>query len=255
MIFIKKEHVENIPVLNICMEDRSQEKLPAIFFIHGFTSAKEHNLHYAYYLAEKGYRVLMPDSMLHGERGEGLSENRLSVRFWEIVITTIEELGILKNYYSELGLIEEQRIGVGGTSMGGIVTLGALTKYPWITSAVSLMGCPSYGALANAQISALKRKGYQLPYSEEELNSLLKMLDGYDLTLNPEVLEGKSLFCWHGKQDTVVPYQPAYDFYKNIEEKGTPHLKNLQFITDESEGHKVSREGILKSVSWISENL
>ncbi|MGF2615335.1 prolyl oligopeptidase family serine peptidase [Rossellomorea vietnamensis] len=255
MITIKKEKIENIPVLHLSLQETSNERLPAVFFIHGFTSAKEHNLHYAYYLAEKGFRVIMPDSLLHGERGEGLNESRLSMRFWEIVLTTIEELGMLKNHYIKSGLIDEQRIGTAGTSMGGIVTLGALTKFPWIKSAVSLMGCPSYTALANAQIGSLRRKGYQLPYSDEKLNGLMEMLKEYDLTLQPEVLEGKSLFFWHGKQDTIVPYQPAYDFYKSLSENGKPQMKDLQFMTDESAGHKVSREGVLKSVEWFAENL
>jgi uncharacterized protein len=255
MITIQKDRIENIPVLNMALGNQMDYALPAVFFIHGFTSAKEHNLHYAYYLAEKGYRVLMPDCLLHGEREEGLDEQQLSVNFWEIVLTTIKELGTLKSYYSQQRLIEESRIGLAGTSMGGIVTLGSLTKYSWIQSAVSLMGCPSYVALANAQINSLKSKGYTLPYSEEKLNTLMAMLEKYDLSMQPEVLENKGLFFWHGKQDTVVPYQPAYEFYKTLSETGNPKLRDLQFMSDDLAGHKVSREGVLKSVGWFAENL
>jgi uncharacterized protein len=255
MIKIKKDQIGSIPVLNLSLEDTADDKLPAVFFIHGFTSAKEHNLHYAYYLAEKGYRVLMPDTLLHGERGEDLDETQLSVKFWEIVLTTIEEIGMLKDHYVQDGLIDEERLGVAGTSMGGIVTLGALTKFPWIKTAVSLMGCPSYVALANAQINGLKKRGYHLPYSEEKMNTLFDMLEKYDLSRNPGVLEGKALFFWHGKQDTVVPYQPAYDFYQSLSEKKEPKLRDLRFMTDDLGGHKVSREGVLKSVQWVAENL
>ena len=255
MITIHKDQIGSIPVLNLGLEDKAAKPLPAVFFIHGFTSAKEHNLHYAYYLAEKGYRVLMPDCLLHGERAEGLNEAQLSLKFWEIVITTIEEVGLLKDHYTQEGLIDAERVGLAGTSMGGIVTLGSLTKYPWIKSAVSLMGCPSYTALAAAQINALKSKGYTLPYSDEKLAELMEMLEKYDLSTQPEVLEGKSLFFWHGKQDTVVPYQPAFDFYESLSISGSPQLRDLYFMTDELAGHKVSREGVLKSVDWFSENL
>jgi uncharacterized protein len=255
MITIQKDQIGNIPVLNMALGEYMERALPAVFFIHGFTSAKEHNLHYAYYLAEKGYRVLMPDCLLHGERGAGLDEQQLSVKFWEIVLMTIEELETLKRHYLHEGLIEESRIGIAGTSMGGIVTLGSLTKYSWIRSAVSLMGCPSYVALADAQINALKSKGYSLPYSDEKLNSMMEMLAEYDLSMQPEVLENKALFFWHGKQDTVVPYQPAYEFYKTLSESGNPNLRDLQFMSDDLAGHKVSREGVLKSVGWFAENL
>ncbi|WP_409253418.1 serine aminopeptidase domain-containing protein [Bacillus sp. SCS-153A] len=255
MITIQKDQIGLIPVLNISLTKMTGENLPAVFFIHGFTSAKEHNLHYAYFLAEKGYRVLMPDSLLHGERGRGLSEHELSVKFWEIVLTTIEEVGVLKNHYIQKNLIDENRLGLAGTSMGGIVTLGAMTKYPWIKAAVSLMGCPSYVALANAQINALKKKGVILPYSEEKLSSLLAMLERYDLSMHPEVLEGKALFFWHGKQDTVVPYQPAYDFYEYLSSQAEPKLRDLHFMSDELGGHKVSRDGVLRSSEWIAEFL
>lgn len=255
MIAIRKDQIGSIPVLNLALEEKAAQTLPAVFFVHGFTSAKEHNLHYAYYLAEKGYRVLMPDCLFHGQREEGFDEYQLSSKFWEIVLATIEEIGVLQAHYIQKGLIDENRLGMAGTSMGGIVTLGALTKYPWIKSAVSLMGCPSYVTLAKAQLDSLRRKGYTLPYTEEKLHSLMETLERYDLSLQPEVLEEKALFFWHGKQDTVVPYQPAFDFYETLSAAGHPQLRDLQFITDELAGHKVSREGVLKSVEWFFENL
>ena len=36
-----------------CKRGEKEKALPLVFFIHGFTSAKEHNLHFAYLLAEK----------------------------------------------------------------------------------------------------------------------------------------------------------------------------------------------------------
>ena len=60
-------------------------------------------------------------------------------------------------------LADQDRIGVG-TSMGGIVTLGALTQYKWIKAAVSLMGSPNYVKFAQAQIEHLKTIGCQIPF-------------------------------------------------------------------------------------------
>ncbi len=68
------------------------KELPVVIFLHGFQSAKEHNLHYAYNMAKKGLRVLLPDAHLHGARSEELDEVQLSLRFWEIVLTSIEEM-------------------------------------------------------------------------------------------------------------------------------------------------------------------
>ena len=41
-------------------------------------------------------------------------------------VNTIHEFPILKDHFEEKGLIVPNGIGVAGTSMGGIVTLGAL---------------------------------------------------------------------------------------------------------------------------------
>ena len=47
MILVDNKKIQQIPVLHLVDEKNSDEKLPFIFFIHGFESAKEHNLHYA----------------------------------------------------------------------------------------------------------------------------------------------------------------------------------------------------------------
>lgn len=130
--------------MHIVKEEKKEKALPLVFFIHGFTSAKEHNLHFAYLLAEKGMRVILPEALYHGERNEQLTQEELAPRFWEIVTNEIKELEVLKNHFERENMIEKGRIGAAGTSMGGIVTLGALTQYEWITTAVSLMGSPAY---------------------------------------------------------------------------------------------------------------
>jgi fermentation-respiration switch protein FrsA (DUF1100 family) len=242
-------------MVHIVKQEYFSEKLPVVFFIHGFTSAKEHNLHYAYYLAEKGFRVVLPEALYHGERTIGLNEHQLSVRFWEIVLTTIDELHTIKEYFEAEQLIDSKRIGLAGTSMGGIVTLGALTKYDWIQSAVSLMGMPYYEKFALAQLADLEKQGGMLSISEEELAQLLSTLRGLDLSIQPEKLDQRPLLFWHGKKDTVVPFSYTYEFYHKIKPiyRGAP--ERLCFISDEHAGHKVSREGVEKTVEWFERYL
>jgi uncharacterized protein len=255
VINVKKAYIQEIPLLHIVKGDIIDNSLPTIIFIHGFTSAKEHNLHYAYYLAEKGFRVLLPDCLYHGERDEGFSEEKLSPYFWKIVLTTIGELKIIVDEFERKGLIKDNLIGVSGTSMGGIVTLGALTQYPWIHTAVSLMGSPAYVDFAKAQIDYFTSLGYHLPYTEEELESIYSELTKYDLSLHPEKLNERPLMFWHGKKDEMVPFNYAHTFY---ERNRTAYINNedkLFFMADERAGHKVSREGVLHLVKWFDKYL
>ncbi|MGM0841095.1 MAG: prolyl oligopeptidase family serine peptidase [Bacillota bacterium] len=255
MILVDKSTIQTIPFLHLVKEEDANKQVPVCFFIHGFTSAKEHNLHYAYYLAEKGFRVILPDCLEHGERSTGKSEHQLGQVFWRIVLNTIHELSIIKDHFEEKGLLNHNGVGVAGTSMGGIVTLGALTQYEWISSAVSLMGNPTYVKFAQAQLAQVESLGYELPFSEEGIEKMLSELAHYDLSLQPEKLSGRPLMFWHGKRDKVVPFNLTHEFYQSILPYYESQEDNLLFIEDDQADHKVTREGVLKLVEWFEKHL
>lgn len=251
MILVENKRIDDIPLLHLIHEGKEHHKLPFVMFVHGFGSVKEKNLHYAYLLAKKGFRVVLPEALFHGEREAGLNEHELEFHFWEIVLNTIKELKMIKEHFEREDKIDTERIGVAGTSMGGLVTLGALTAYPWIKAAVSLMGMPYYEKFANHQIEELKKSGARLPISEEELQNLMDHIKQYDLSRQPEKLDGRPLLFWHGKNDKVVPYSYTYQFYKTIKPLYEKHPEKLQFITDEKADHKVSLEGVFGLVDWF----
>lgn len=255
MILIEHTTIDEIPLLHIVEKELDQETLPFIIFVHGFESVKENNLHYAYMLANKGFRVVLPEALYHGERQIGLNSLDMNMRFWETVTTTIDELQIIKEHYERDGKIDPERIGLAGTSMGGIITLGALTQYPWIKAAVSLMGMPYYEQFSQYQIQQLEERGVNLPFTEEEKEAIFAHLRKYDLSLQLNVLNGRPLLFWHGKKDPIVPYAPTYRFYESIRPQYEKHPEKLHFITDEKADHKVSREGVVGLVDWFEKYL
>ena len=255
MIIIENKKIHDIPLLHVVKDEDRQNKLPLIIFIHGFTSAKEHNLHYAYLLADKGFRVILPETLHHGEREQGLSMQDLYPQFWKVILTTIDEINLLKEYYCLEGLVDRDRIGVVGTSMGGITTLGALTQFPWIKAAVSLMGMPAYVQFSLWQLEQLQSQGIKLPFNDEQIAEQLAILRDYDLSLQPERLANRPLLFWHGKKDPLVPYPLAFQFFQSIKNDYSEAPDKLQFITDEHAGHKVSREGLKATVNWFEKYL
>ncbi|WP_226644656.1 esterase [Mesobacillus subterraneus] len=255
MILVEKKRIQHIPVLHIVKQKQFSDRMPLIVFLHGFTSTKERNMHYAYLLAEKGFRVIMPEAKYHGTRGIGLTENELGFRFWEIVITSIEELSTIKTELVEEGLVDPARIGVAGTSMGGITTLGAMAKYEWIKAGVSLMGNPSYEQFALWQLNEIEKRNVKIGLSQEQISSLLNQLKQYDLSQQPEKLNKRPLLFWHGKLDQVVPYQSAYHFYEQNRKsyEGTEGM--FEFITDENAGHNVSNAGVEATANWFEKHI
>ena len=151
-------------------------------------------------------------------RDENLDQVELALRFWEIVLTSIEELGILKEELVKRQLLTNKKIGVSGTSMGGITTLGGLTTYRWIDAAAIMMGAPGFVELAKAQIENFESQGFELPQTAEEKSSLFENLAMLDITKNPAALNKRPIHFWHGKKDIVVPYEPTWNFYQSIKE-------------------------------------
>ncbi|PLR78862.1 esterase [Bacillus sp. V3-13] len=251
MVIVENLRIGSIPALHLVQQEESTKKLPFVIFVHGFTSAKENNLHYGYLLAQKGFRVVLPETIHHGERAQESGETNLNFRFWDIVLNTIEELNTIKEYYERQNYIDVERIGLAGTSMGAIITLGALTKYSWIKAAVSLMGMPYYEKFALAQLDEMKKRGIRFPFSQDEIDNLFSQLREYDLSVQPEKLEQRPLLFWHGQKDPVVPYKPAYNFYQSIKPAYQNAQERLKFISDEKAEHKVSMEGITNTVKWF----
>lgn len=251
-MIVQSEYWGRIPLLHIYNEEITNNS-PIVLFLHGFESAKEHNLHYAYQLVKRGCRVLLPDAFLHGERDENLDPVELSLRFWETILTSIEEIGVIKEELITRGYWNEQKIGIAGTSMGGITTLGCLTVYPWIDAAVILMGTPGYVQLAKDQMEGYEQKGFHIPLNEEERVNMLETLSTFDATIHMEKIADRPLFFWHGVKDTVVPFAGTAQFIEEYGKKyGTDHLV---FIQEKFAGHAVNRKGLLAATKWLADHL
>ncbi len=249
MIQVEKVNIGEIPMLVVGKQDLKNIPLPGFIFLHGFISAKEHNLHYAYLLAERGFRVFLPEAVMHGERGEDYSEKVMAKSFWKIILTSINELPEIKHYITEHGYTIHDRVALGGTSMGAITTLGAITQYSWIKAAVSMMGTPAYQDFAQAQLNEFAKQGIDLGYSEAQKEAIFDDLQKYDLSIQPEKLNGRPLFIWHGEKDPVVPITGIRSFVNS----SMPLFKDDQvtYITDKHAGHAVTRKGLLEAVNWI----
>lgn len=249
-MIVQRDLYKGIPVLHIYNE-KMNEHTPIVIFLHGFMSAKEHNLHYAYNFVEKGVRVIMPDAYLHGERDEDLPEVQMSLMFWQIVMTSIGEVGALKAELESRGYIG--KVAVAGTSMGGVTTTGCLSKYKWIETASILMGTVSFPQFLKIQFDDLERKGVELPLTPaqiEEVNSLLEPYDGYAFdTLLTQI----PVYMWHGAKDTTVPIRLTEPFMAYLEEKNIAH--RITYVKDPRAGHAVSRKGILACTEFIAQHL
>lgn len=250
MLTIKNTYIEKIPVLIVEDDTFNQEK-PVFFFLHGISSAKEHNLHIAYTIAQKGFRVILPDALHHGEREASDSEQMRYRLFWKIILQSIKEIPVLVDGLEKQGLGSKQNIAIGGTSMGAITTFGALATYDWIKSAVAFMGAPQYDQFAKQMFQVALESGMDI--KEDDKESILEEIEPYDLSNHLEALQNRPLFIWHGKEDKTVPFSYSLAFTKQLKESQAFNSNHLTFYAEEGVDHKISRKAMLEAGKWISE--
>lgn len=253
MIEICRKTIATIPCLVIVDHTKESDALPTLAYFHGFTSAKEHNLPFAYLLADEGYRVILPDSMYHGEREQEMSSIKKQVSFWDIVMQNVKELNDIREELDTEDLILDDRFGIAGTSMGGITTAAALTQYPWIKTAGILMGSPKITTYAKTLVDSFKKMG-DLPVTDKMIKHLYEQLEHYDLSKQADKLNNRPVLFWHGANDPIVPFDHSYTFYEEAKNHYT-NPENIRFIKEANRDHKVSRYAILEAVKWFKQYL
>ncbi|MQS76766.1 alpha/beta fold hydrolase [Companilactobacillus halodurans] len=233
MVKIKQRLIQDVPILEVVKEKFENDALPLVVFYHGWRSSKELVLTQARKLAEKNIRVILPDAINHGQRHADISSIP-SFTFWNSIQGNLAEFSLLRNFYSQRGLIKDKKIGVGGYSMGAMTTGALLTQHPEITAATIIMGTPNLEAYAKLVREDAKRRNLYIP---EDLQYLTSWIDHFDLNQHPEKLANRPVLFWHGTEDKRIPYQQSCDFFNRVHAQ--PFAQQVAFITGYKAGHLV----------------
>ncbi|MDN0088579.1 esterase [Yersinia nurmii] len=245
MVEMSLEKVQGIEVIHAAPAGKRHQPLPTLFFYHGYTSSKEVYSYFAYVLAQAGFRVVMPDADMHGARFDGNETRRLGC-FWQILRSNIDELDGIKQHYQKAGLIDGDRIGVGGASMGGMTTLGALVRYPWIKAAADFMGSGYFTTLAKTLFPPLPGADST---KQDEWERQIAPLTEYEVTQQLEIIASKPLLVWHGEADEVVPAVESERLVAALKEQGLDH--HLSYLTEPGIGHKITPTALTAGAAFF----
>jgi len=254
MVIIKNERIENIPVLELFSKGKENEALPFVIFYHGWESRKERVLEYGYTLADQGFRVILPEAWNHGERAPLSNKERNALDFWEVVVQNVKEWPIISEYYIKQKKVRDDKVAVGGLSMGGITVSALLTQYETIHSAVVLMGSPAPTEFSKWLLKNYKIDGIALYdiLDHNEVERKLSKLHTISLAKQPEKIANRPVYFWHGTEDPTVPIHLTENFIKNIQEE--PYSQRLTFEKSEGVKHAVPREIILRTAEFFKRN-
>lgn len=234
---IRARQIQTIPTLEVVPENLENQALPLVIYYHGWRNNKELMLTQARRTAQKGFRVILPDAMNHGERKFGELSAIPGLTFWTSIQYNLIEFQQMIDYFNERELILDGRIGVSGYSMGGITTAALLTQHPEIKVAASIMGTPQPYKYFHLMQHHMRQRKINVPKS---FPRIFNWVNEYDLSLHPETLANRPVYFWHGTEDPKIPYSQAKEFFDDNQLMS--FANELHFETGEGEGHLVTIE-------------
>lgn len=239
MIELGTRHVAGIETLHATPVGSQDRALPTVLFYHGFTSSKLVYSYFAVALAQAGFRVVMPDARDHGARFDGDEAHRLT-QFWQILHTNFIEFDAMKAALYADSLIADDRLAVGGASMGGMTALGLMTRHPEITCVASLMGSGYFTTLADTLF----------PPADPQAIAPLK---DWDVTHQLDRLADRPLLLWHGIADDVVPAAQTQRLAQALRQAGLD--AQLTCLLDEGVKHRITPAALEATVRFFCAHL
>jgi uncharacterized protein len=157
-IVIDTQTVAGIPVLAILPE--TEQRLPLVFYVPGYTSAKESGLNLGYKLAQRGCCFVAFDPLFHGERfdpqlydaadpalgGIYPPETGLDVgaTFYRVIGQCLADVRTLLDHFAADGRVDTRRCAVTGPSMGGYASFLIFANIPQMLATVPMVGIPTF---------------------------------------------------------------------------------------------------------------
>ena len=157
-IVIETQTVAGIPVLAILPE--TEQRLPLVFYVPGYTSAKESGLSLGYKLAQRGCCFVAFDPLFHGERfdrqlyaaadpeqgGIYPPETGLDVgaTFYRVIGQCLADVRTLLDHFAADDRVDTTRCAVTGPSMGGYASFLIFANVPQMLAAVPMVGIPTF---------------------------------------------------------------------------------------------------------------
>ena len=157
-IVIETQTVAGIPVLAVLPQ--AEQRLPLVFYVPGYSSAKESGLNLGYKLAQQGCCFVAFDPLLHGERFDrrlyaaadpelggiyppetGLD---IGVTFYRVIGQCLADVRTLLDYFAGDERVDTTRCAVTGSSMGGYASFLIFANLPQMLAAVPMIGIPTF---------------------------------------------------------------------------------------------------------------
>jgi len=251
---LRNTTIRSVPVIELFRKDVQHERMPVVLIYHGFESSKERKLQHAYLAASRGFFVILPDAVRHGERQDSafaaLSHDQKACFLFDIVTETASEINSLIDHYSQQTIADIRRLGLIGTSMGGMIIYEYLARFGTgaVNAAGIIISTPDFGSVIDC--SAEADTDFYKTYSKQEAARVKA-----EQPL-PAIMELKNfpLLLLNAEDDPIIPTPPVKELYTGLHRKyGEKGL--LRMRTYRNTGHETTQEMMDESVEWMQRHL
>lgn len=249
MIGMVEEDMAGIPAIHVAPMEKLDKPLPTVFLFHGFTSSKELTVYLGYMMAKAGIRVILPEADRHGARFDG-DEAARQLQFWDIIKRNIDELPGYCDLYAARGLIDQGRIGVAGTSMGGFTALGCMVRHYWIKAVAAYMGS---GYFLDLSRTLCPPEGHFNPALAGRHAARMQALSAYEVPGHLDRIGNRPLLLWHGERDDIVPFSESLRLRDALASRGLNG--NLKLISEPNAAHKLSMAATVAGMEFFAQHL
>ena len=237
---------------------RPGDKVPAILYIHGGPTGQFSDLFQAQpqFLARMGYVVLAPN--IRGSSGYGKAFEDANNPCW--TICDLRDVLAAVGYLKGLAMVDPAKIGITGSSYGGIMTMGAIARAPGVfQAAVPQSGYADWISFQsyNTELQHAKLNAYEWgPYPDSAAvyrrNSSLALVP--QITTPTFVLHGDGVTqAW---RPGVLPIPASLEFVHALDR----YNKVVKYKVYPGESYYVtgrdnSRQVLLDMLEWFDRYL
>jgi fermentation-respiration switch protein FrsA (DUF1100 family) len=172
----------------------SEPPWPGIVIIHGAGSRKENHGDFARLASGSGWAALTFDQRGHGESAGEMSP------------AVVAEAGAMAKLLGAIDGVDDSRVCVRGSSLGGFVAIHAAAVEPRIAAVIAI--CPAGERML---LDGIRRGRLEMRADTE---ALIPWLEEHDLRDAVELLGSKPLILLHARGDEEVPASWSEELYE-----------------------------------------
>ena len=220
----------------------ADEPVPAVIVFHGAGSQKENHADYARAALAHGFAALTFDNRGHGET-EGL-----------LGPGVIADLQRLARFVAERPEVDQWRVAVRGSSMGGLLAIHMAAASDAVAAVVAICPASEKMMLTSVRPVAAGKPPPPGSYMEAmriDARALVAWLEEHEVGDAVERLGDKPLMLIHAKGDEQVSYQHSEELYARAAEP--KRLLLLEGGDHRSAQHDAELQG--ESLRWLARKM